>query len=162
LLDALSDYISRQGFTSAYHHHMGTVIQDADDIQRLMNDTEKLGLLFDTGHLAYASEDPLRVLKTHCDRVTHVHLKNIRTSVLRNNLEKDTDFFTAILDGAFTVPGDASDGEIDFHPILETLAHSGYNGWMIVEAEQDPSKAPPYQYAKMGYNFLAPRTSITV
>lgn len=153
-LDFLADYMAQQGFISAYHHHMGTVIQDADDIQRLMENTEKLGLLFDTGHLVYAQDEPMEVLNKHLGRITHVHLKNVRSSVLQNNLDQDTDFFSAILDGAFTVPGDASDGGLDFYPMIEILKGSGYKGWMIVEAEQDPAKAPPYEYARLGYKTL--------
>ena len=148
LLDKLSDYIHQQGFKTAYHHHMGTVIQDADDIRRLMSCSEIMGLLFDSGHLYFAGEEPLKVLKEHLNRVTHVHLKNIRP----DKLNREGDFFSAIVNGAFTVPGDGLG--IDFAPIVEALVQSGYQGWMIVEAEQDPSKANPYTYAQMGYRTM--------
>jgi len=148
-LETLADYIHKQGFQTAYHHHMGTVVQDADDIRRLMQHTETLGLLYDSGHLYFAGDDPFEVLKEQLHRITHVHLKNIRPEVLN----REGDFFSAIVDGAFTVPGDGMG--IDFRPIVAQLKGSGYNGWMIVEAEQDPSKAKPYRYAKLGYDSIS-------
>jgi inosose dehydratase len=157
-LEALAEMLLDEGFFSAYHHHMGTLIQDGKDIDRLMQGTRKLGLLFDSGHLLYAQEDPLEVLKKHVSRVTHVHCKNVRSSVLMENLAFDRPFSSAIVGGVFTVPGDMSDYQepfvIDFEAIIQALIVDGYQGWVIVEAEQDPKKAEPYKYAKMGYEYL--------
>ncbi len=151
-LDTLAEHLRREGFTSSYHHHMGTVIQDAHDIDRLMKATETLGLLFDSGHLFFAGNDPLAVLQKHIGRITHVHYKNIRHSILQQKFEDDSDFFSAIIDGAFTVPGDESDGTLDFGSITKTLCQNDYSGWIVVEAEQDPNKAEPFHYAKLGYS----------
>jgi len=151
-IDQLAEYLHDQGFISAYHHHMGTVVQSGADIDRLMAGTRHLGLLFDTGHLSYAGDNPLSVLKKHVNRVTHVHCKNVRSEVLKQMITKDSDFFTAILDGTFTVPGDGEG--VDFCPIVQKLVDDGYSGWLIMEAEQDPKKADPYTYAKLGYDTL--------
>lgn len=157
-LDILAEYLESQGFISAYHHHMGTVIQTAEDVDSLMANTDKLGLLFDSGHLCYAGDDPLETLKKHIHRVTHVHCKNIRSSVLRDKVNSDAPFFSSIVDGAFTVPGDNSDRDveyaIDFAAIIDFLHEHDYNGWIIMEAEQDPREADPYTYAKLGFDTL--------
>lgn len=152
-LDKLAEYLHSQGFVSAYHHHMGTVVQSASDIDRLMAGTKHLGLLFDSGHLSYAGGNPLSTLQKHLKRITHVHCKNVRTDKLKEKISEDSDFFTAIIDGAFTVPGDGMG--VDFRPIIQKLVEDGYSGWLIMEAEQDPKKADPYAYAKLGYDTLA-------
>jgi inosose dehydratase len=157
-LDLLAEYLKSQGFVSAYHHHMGTVIQDAHDVDQLMQYTKILGLLFDTGHMRYAGDCPLEVLQRHINRVTHVHCKNIRSSILKDKIKKDAPFFSSIIDGAFTVPGDTSDCEkgydINFEAIIDCLVENEYQGWIIMEAEQDPRKADPFSYAKLGYETL--------
>lgn len=157
-LEKLAEHLEKEGFKSAYHHHMGTVIQDGKDIGFLMDHTETLGLLFDTGHLRYSGEKPLAVLEKHIDRVTHVHCKNVRGSILQEKIQKDHPFFQAIVEGAFTVPGDTSDHHedyfIDFQAIIHQLKEQGYSGWVVMEAEQDPRVADSYTYAKLGYDTL--------
>ena len=77
--------------------------------------------------------------------------KDIRSEVI-NSLDKSNEsFLDAVLKGAFTVPGD---GNINFKEIVEVLAQNNYQGWFIVEAEQDPTKANPFEYAKIGYKEL--------
>jgi inosose dehydratase len=135
----------------AYHPHMGTVIQDQRDVDQLMERTKTLSLLLDTGHLAFAGSDPLAVLRAHGKRVAHVHLKNIRPAVVEEVRAKRLSFEAAVRAGAFTVPGD---GGIDYKPIFEHLATLGYSGWWIVEAEQDPAKANPLEYALRGRRYI--------
>lgn len=140
------------GVPLAFHHHMGTVIEDEHDIDRLMAaTTPNVGLLFDAGHLVFAGVDPMRILEKHGDRIIHVHTKDVREAVLRANDRKRDSFLDAVLQGVFTVPGD---GMIDFSAIINKLAHIGYEGWFVVEAEQDPAKAPPLEYAHIGYTTL--------
>jgi inosose dehydratase len=131
----------------AYHPHMGTVIQDRSDVDQLMERTEHLGLLLDTGHLAFAGAAPGEVLRDHGARVAHVHMKNIRPAVIAEARAEGWSFEAAVRAGVFTVPGD---GGLDFRPIVTHLAELGYKGWLIVEAEQDPAKANPAAYARMG------------
>ncbi|MBV4367643.1 myo-inosose-2 dehydratase [Erwinia phyllosphaerae] len=140
------------GVPLAFHHHMGTAIEDEHDIDRLMAATnEDVGLLFDAGHLFFAGVNPLSVLKKHGKRINHVHTKDVRPDVLASlDWQKDS-FLDAVLKGIYTVPGD---GGIDFDAIVRELAAIGYQGWFVVEAEQDPAKAPPLQYARIGYNTL--------
>lgn len=156
-IQTLHDYAEGRGFTTTYHVHMGTLIQKQEEITTLMNHTTGIGLLFDTGHLAYSQEDYLTILDLHMDRINHIHLKNIRKPLLEKHLLNDSSFIHAILDGVFTTPGD--DGSsyregIDFLPIIERLLSAGYSGWWVVEAEQDPGKADPLTYAKLGYTTL--------
>ncbi|WP_332609084.1 myo-inosose-2 dehydratase [Achromobacter sp. ESBL13] len=147
------------GLTLAYHHHMGAYVETADDVDRLMAVTdENVGLLFDTGHCylagAIAGEDidVVARLARHADRVVHVHCKDVRPGIARAARNEGWSFLDAVMNGVFTVPGD---GCIDFGAVLATLRNAGYEGWLVVEAEQDPAVAPPYQYAKLGYQTLS-------
>jgi len=156
-LDTLAKVVEEEGLRSSYHHHMGTVVQDAKDIDTLMQKTETLGLLFDVGHLVYAELDPMDILEKHINRITHVHCKNVRRSTLNEKIENDTSFLSAVIDGSFTVPGDFLEGSIDFTPIIRKLIDHDYKGWLVMEAEQDPNIAHPYTYAQLGYvtlNFI--------
>jgi inosose dehydratase len=113
---------------------------------------EAVGLLLDSGHMVYARGDPLAVARRHAGRVNHVHCKDVRTDVLESARARDLSFLDAVVEGVFTVPGD---GAIEFEPILEVLGEHGYSGWLVVEAEQDPAKAHPPTYARLGHAALA-------
>jgi inosose dehydratase len=152
-LDAFAHYTSSRGIKLAYHHHMGAYVQTGADIDRLMSLTgPQVGLLLDSGHLAFAGADALDVLNRHIARVCHVHCKDVRPSVLGQAHKEDWSFLQAVLNGVFTVPGD---GAIDFRSLLVRLQQHGYRGWLVVEAEQDPALAPSYQYAQMGFRHLS-------
>ncbi|NOI77109.1 myo-inosose-2 dehydratase [Vibrio coralliilyticus] len=151
-LSEFARYTQSQGVQIAYHHHMGTVIESAQDIDNLMMHTDKeVGLLLDTGHLTFAGADPLAVAQRWAHRINHVHTKDVRLDVLADVKNRKTSFLDAVLDGVFTVPGD---GGVDFPPVLKLLAENGYQGWLVVEAEQDPSVAHPLTYAKLGFKNL--------
>lgn len=147
-LDRLAAQAADSGITVAYHHHMGTVIQNEDAIDRLMESTRTLGLLVDTGHLSFAGIDPSALISKYKDRLAHVHLKDLRPEVLG---AEDLSFEKAVKQGVFTVPGD---GAVDFKLVFSVLAEAEYEGWMVVEAEQDPAKANPLEYAKKGRAFI--------
>ncbi|SIT74421.1 2-keto-myo-inositol dehydratase [Yoonia rosea] len=153
-LSELAKWSKGQGVKLAYHHHMGAMIQDAEDIDWLMEGSDPaLGLLFDTGHLHFAGADPIAVLDKWADRVHHVHYKDVRQPVLDAIHAKDASFLDAVAGGVFTVPGDP-EGCIDFEAVTAKLKSMDYNGWIVVEAEQDPAAAPPYDYSKMGYDYI--------
>ncbi|MEX2149157.1 MAG: myo-inosose-2 dehydratase [Steroidobacteraceae bacterium] len=140
------------GLSLSYHHHMGTVVQTEDEADRLMASCgDAVGLLLDTGHLTFAGGDPVRAAANHASRITHVHCKDVRRNVLERSLNRDCSFLDAVLDGVFTVPGD---GCVDFPAVLAPLARADYRGWLVVEAEQDPSVAPSAHYANLGYRNL--------
>src|SRR5215470_17869450 len=148
-------YLLGQGIRLAYHHHMGAYCETPEDVDRLMHLTsEEVGLLFDTGHMAFGGAGPdgvVAMLERHLKRVCHVHCKDVRPSVIKLARNNGWSFLQSVLNGAFTVPGD---GAIDFAAVLRTLARAGYSGWLVVEAEQDPAVAPSYEYAKKGYATL--------
>jgi len=152
-LERLGEAATAQGIRLSYHHHMGTGVMTAADTDRLMagTDPELVHLCLDTGHAAFAGDDPLQVAKTHAARIGHVHLKDVRGEVVAAAREQRLSFQDAIEAGVFTVPGD---GDIDFVPVLQTLADSGYSGWLVVEAEQDPAKARPLEYALKARAYL--------
>jgi inosose dehydratase len=151
-LTELAEHLAARGVRLAYHPHMGTVIETDDDIDRLMAVTgPAVGLLVDTGHVAYAGGDWLAVTERHGERLVHVHCKDVRPDVLARARSDDLSFLDAVVAGVFTVPGD---GCIDYHAFARLLAKIGYRGWVVVEAEQDPVKAPPLTYAKMGHAHL--------
>lgn len=136
--------------TVVYHHHMGTGVQTLKDIDYLMHHSE-VALLLDTGHLYFAGEDPLTVLKKYHSRIRHVHLKDIRPQVLKRVRSEHLSFLDAVKAGVFTVPGD---GCINFTSVLAELKKNCYQGWLVVEAEQDPEQAPPLVYAKKAREYL--------
>jgi len=152
-LTAFAEHCHESGVPLAFHHHMGTAIESEDDVDRLMNWTgEAVGLLYDTGHITFAGGDALRMGRRHGPRINHVHAKDIRRDVLRRVHPQSWSFLDAVLAGVFTVPGD---GTIDFRAVADLLAEIKYEGWIVVEAEQDPAKAPPLKYAKIGYEALS-------
>ena len=141
----------------AYHHHMGTVIQSHEDTERLMNETnDTVKLTIDTGHMLFAGGNSLKIIRDFKEKITHVHCKDMREKVLKKSLSEDLSFRHAFLEGAFTVPGD---GCIDYRPIFNELVKNNYQGWLVVEAEQDPKKANPFEYAKIGFNYLKKTSS---
>ena len=128
------------GIALTFHHHMGTVVQTAEEVERMManTDPEYVSLLFDTGHFAYCGEDPLAMVKKYVSRIKHVHLKDIRPEVVEQVKAENLSFLDGVRLGTFTIPGD---GCIDFDPIFQVLEEAGYEGYMLVEAEQDPAKS---------------------
>lgn len=152
-MNRLGDIANSMGIKLVYHHHMGTVVQTAEEIDRMMDmtDPDKFALLYDTGHLAYCGQDYLAVLKKYAKRIAHVHLKDIRPEVVEKVKKEKLSFLQGVRAGAFTVPGD---GCIDFAPVFDELDKSGYEGWMIVEAEQDPAKANPLEYALKARDYI--------
>jgi inosose dehydratase len=145
--------LKARGLHLAYHHHMGTVIESEAEVDRLMASTgPEVGLLLDTGHLTFAGGDPVRAAQRYAARVMHVHCKDIRATVMADVKHRDLPFLDAVLEGVFTVPGD---GCVDYASVLKPLAAAGYAGWLVVEAEQDPAKAHPLTYARMGHDNLA-------
>jgi inosose dehydratase len=152
-LDAVARYLAAQGVRMAFHHHMGTAIETAAEVDRMLAGTsEAVGLLLDTGHFTFAGDDPLAVLERHAARVNHVHCKDVRADVLARVRAADASFLDSVLAGVFTVPGD---GSVDYAPILARLARQGYDGWLVVEAEQDPAIAHPLTYATIGRRNLS-------
>jgi myo-inosose-2 dehydratase len=149
-LTALADAVADEGLAAAYHHHMGTIVQTEAEIDRLMETTgPALRLLLDTGHAVFAGADPVALARRHRGRIAHVHCKDVRGPVLDTARRADMSFLDAVVAGVFTVPGD---GMVDFPAVLGALP--GYDGWLVVEAEQDPAKAHPLTYARLGFNNL--------
>ncbi|MCI9124078.1 MAG: myo-inosose-2 dehydratase [Eubacterium sp.] len=147
------------GISLTFHHHMGTVVQDAQEVERMMagTDPEYVSLLFDTGHFAYCGVDPLAMVKKYIGRIKHVHLKDIRKEIVDQVKAENLSFLEGVRRGAFTVPGD---GCIDFEPIFQVLADHHYEGYMLVEAEQDPAKANPLEYAVKARKFIREKTGL--
>jgi inosose dehydratase len=151
-ITALADRMADFGVGMAFHHHMGTIVETDDEIDTLMSVTGRsVGLLYDTGHCLFSGGDPAALLARHIDRVVHVHCKDVRPAVLARARAVDMSFMDAVLEGIFTVPGD---GMLDYASLLRPLAERGYAGWLVVEAEQDPVRAPPLDYATKGFRSL--------
>jgi inosose dehydratase len=149
-LGNLASRLSGEGMQLVYHHHMGTVIETGDEVHRLMQMTPAtMHLLLDTGHLTFAGADPVEFARAYRHRISHVHAKDVRAAVLTDVKAKDKSFLDAVVDGVYTVPGD---GMVDYPAVFAELP--GYDGWVVVEAEQDPAKAHPLTYAKLGHTNL--------
>jgi len=143
----LADLMREAGMRLVYHHHMGSVVQSAEDIDAFMAHTgPSVELLLDTGHAVWGGDDPVRLATRYRPRIGHVHTKDIRPAVRAQSAAEEWSFLRSVLNGIYTVPGD---GTIDFVSIFRALP--GYSGWVVLEAEQDPAKANPLQYATMGH-----------
>ena len=158
-LNKLGKTAKDMGIALTLHHHMGTVVQTEAEIDRMMENTdpELFSLLFDSGHLAYCGEDYMSVLKKYAKRIKHVHLKDIRPDVIAQVKAEHKSFLQGVRMGTFTVPGD---GAIDFAPIFDVLAETGYEGYVLVEAEQDPAIANPFEYALKARKYIAEKAGL--
>ncbi|MCI8838278.1 MAG: myo-inosose-2 dehydratase [Hungatella sp.] len=147
------------GISLTFHHHMGTVVQTDAETQRMLDNTDPnyVSLLYDSGHFAYSGEDPTAMVKKYIGRIKHVHLKDIRREVVDRVKAENLSFLDGVRAGAFTIPGD---GCIDFEPIFKVLEDAGYEGYMLVEAEQDPAKANPLEYAIRARKYIAEKTGL--
>ena len=141
------------GIKLCYHHHVGTMVESISDVDRLLNETDEkyVNLNYDCGHFYLLGEDPFEAIKKFISRTSHIHFKDVRKKVISQISENDLSFLMAVKKGVFTVPGD---GDIEMRPLAEVVHNDNYEGWLVVEAEQDPNKANPYEYAKKGYEFL--------
>lgn len=158
-INKLGKVAKDMGIKLCFHHHMGTVVQTEEEIDRLManTDPELFGLLFDCGHLAYCGEDYMSVLNKYADRIRHVHLKDIRPEKVEQVKREHMSFLQGVRLGTFTVPGD---GVIDFKPIFDVLEKTGYEGYVLVEAEQDPAIANPLEYAIKARKYIAEKAGL--
>ena len=158
-INKLGKVAKDMGIKLCFHHHMGTVVQTEEEIDRLManTDPELFGLLFDCGHLAYCGEDYMSVLNKYADRIRHVHLKDIRPEKVEQVKREHLSFLQGVRLGTFTVP---RDGVIDFKPIFDVLEKTGYEGYVLVEAEQDPAIANPLEYAIKARKYIAEKAGL--
>ncbi len=151
-LSEVAKWMQDRGMVLSYHHHMGSFIESEDEVNWLMEGSSpEVTLCFDTGHLLFGGGDVMATMDRWADRIHHVHFKDIRPDVVKDVRENDRSFLDAVIAGAFTVPGD---GCIDFQAVADKLAKMSFNGWIVVEAEQDPAKAPPYEYSQKGYQHI--------
>ncbi len=145
-----AEWVEDQGMPLVYHHHMAAVVETEPELDSFMHHSG-ISLLFDAGHMAFAGGDVLRCIDNHHKRIRHVHTKDVRMDVIKGLDRSKDSFLDAVIKGAFTVPGD---GSLDFEAIVKKLAGYGYEGWFVVEAEQDPKKAPPMKMAEIGHKEL--------
>lgn len=153
-IEALAAFAAAQGITLAYHHHMGTIVESPADIDAFMAHTgPATHLLFDTGHCYFGGGEPAAVAARHMSRVRHIHAKNVRPDVMHAVRAQGLSFLEGVRRGVFTVPGDR-EGGVDFLPVLQSAAQHGYDGWLVIEAEQDPAVRDPAVYQAMGLGAL--------
>ncbi|MFJ5622982.1 myo-inosose-2 dehydratase [Peribacillus loiseleuriae] len=152
-LNELGKIAKQYNLKLVYHHHMGTGIQTIEEVDRLMENTDLnyVHLLFDTGHIYVSDGDYLSLLHKHIDRIKHVHFKDVRKDVMGQCKQSGKSFLQSFLSGMFTVPGD---GCIDFTQVYKKLLDTNYTGWIVIEAEQDPSVAHPLEYALMARKYI--------
>jgi inosose dehydratase len=151
-VEGFADRLRQEGLVLAYHHHLMMLVEKAEEIAAFCEATDdSVGLLLDTGHAYAAGADYGEILRRFGKRVVHIHLKDVRRDVLKRVLEEDASFNAGVREGFFTVPGD---GNVDLSEMAKFVMTSGYRGWVIVEAEQDPAKAPPRLYAQNAYRYV--------
>jgi inosose dehydratase len=153
-VEALAAFTASQGIDLVYHHHMGSVVQTAEEIDALMAATgPATKLLLDTGHAFFGGADPTALARRYMDRVRHIHAKNVRPGIMAEVRRERLSFLEGVRRGVFTVPGDP-EGGVDFPPVLKIAAEHGYQGWLVIEAEQDPLLRDPVKYQGMGLRAL--------
>jgi inosose dehydratase len=153
-VEALAQFAAAQGIKLVYHPHMGTVVESPEEIDLLMAHTgPATHLLFDTGHCYFGGGDPAAMAEKHKARIGHLHAKNVRAPIMKDVREQSLSFLEGVRRGVFTVPGDP-EGIVDFPPVLRSAASVGYSGWVVIEAEQDPSVRIPFEYQSMGLKAL--------
>ncbi|HUN72564.1 MAG TPA: myo-inosose-2 dehydratase [Steroidobacteraceae bacterium] len=151
-MSLLASYLEDRGLRLAYHFHLGTVVDGEDDIERFVAHTDpSVGFVVDTGHAALGGIDAERLIRNHPGRVAHVHTKDVRRKVFDDNLRRGGSFLDGVLAGMFTAPGD---GDLDFGGVAQALIDIGYDGWIVIEAEQDPARADPRVYSRIGLDTL--------
>jgi len=145
--------LNEYGIKLSYHHHMGTMVETMLEVDRLLNETDEkhVNLNYDCGHFYMAGDNPLNAIQKYISRTSHIHFKDVRESIKQKVFNEKLSFLEGVKLGMFTVPGD---GDLDMKPIAKVVHESNYKGWLVVEAEQDPYKANPFEYAKKGYEFL--------
>lgn len=149
-LTRFAEWMKGQGIAMTFHHHMGTVVEKEREVDLLMQNTgPAVGLLLDTGHLTFAGGNVAATTRRWRARINHVHCKNVRPLVLAEVHRNRWSFLKGVIAGVFTVPGDP-EGCIDYRAFAKVLKEIDYSGWAVVEAEQDPKKAEPLTYARMG------------
>lgn len=152
--EELSRFAREQGAVMGYHHHMGSIIQSPQDIDRFMAMAgPETRLLLDTGHCLFGGGDPAGMARKYMGRVTHIHTKNVRPGIMAQVRDEGLSFLEGVRRGVFTVPGDP-EGAVDFPPVLTEAARAGYQGWLVIEAEQDSAVRDPRHYQGMGLNAL--------
>ena len=151
-LNSVARFINDRGLRFAYHHHLGTVVETKDELDRFFDATgDHVGLVLDTGHALFGGIEPVDVIKAHPERVAHVHCKDVRTAKYDEFLANGTSFLNGVVGGMFTAPGD---GDYDYAPFMRALADMDYSGWIVIEAEQDPAIANPREYSQLGLDTL--------
>jgi inosose dehydratase len=151
-LSKVASHVASHGMRLAYHHHLGTVVETSEELDRFFEVTsESVGIVLDTGHASYGRIDPVAVLMKHARRIAHVHCKDVRAARHRTLVRTGSSFLDGVIHGMFTVPGD---GDLDYEPFLRALSRIGYTGWVVVEAEQDPAVADPRAYGQRGLDTL--------
>ncbi len=149
-INTIAEYCSKQNIELAYHHHMGTIVETPSEIDAFMaNTSDVTKLLLDTGHARFAGADPKILAQKFMPRISHIHCKNIRPDIRKQVYRENLSFLEGVRRGVFTVPGD-KEGNVEFEPVLKVAAEHGYNGWLVIEAEQDPKVRNPFDYQSMG------------
>jgi len=151
-LDAVARFINDRGLRFAYHHHLGTVVETREELDRFFDATgDHVGIVLDTGHALFGGIEPVDVIRAHPERITHVHCKDVRTAKYDEFRASGTSFLNGVVGGMFTTPGD---GDYDYAPFMRALADMDYSGWIVIEAEQDPAVADPREYSQLGLDTL--------
>lgn len=159
-VERLGALAQEKGMTVAYHHHMGTGIQSLEQFTRLMDMTDPnlVKALLDTGHFTYAGEDAVEGFRKYIDRTVHIHLKDLRRSVWEDVGPKRYSYVGSVIEGVFTVPGDGD--MVDWDGVFDVIRNSDFEGWIVVEAEQDPAIYDPLEYAQKARAFIKEKLDV--
>lgn len=124
----------QRGYEPTFHHHGASYVETPEEISELLARTD-IGLCLDTGHVVIGGGDPLRAIEDWSSRINHVHLKDVRRSVIDRVIAEEGGMLDFWREGAFCALGD---GDLDVDGVLRGLRERGYAGWLVVEQDMLP------------------------
>lgn len=130
-LQAVVDLAAESGILAVLHPHVGTMIESASSVQRLLESTT-VQICLDTGHLLVGGTNPLQLVQRHAARVGIAHLKDVRAEIAATVERGELGFVQAVKDGMFVPLGR---GDCEIGEIVSLLQESGYQGWYVMEQD---------------------------
>ncbi len=143
-LDRIRDVAGEQGIEATLHPHVGTMVENAEQVDRVLNGST-IGLTLDTGHLLVGGADPVAITRAATDRIRHTHLKDVRADVAERVRAGELTYTDGVRHGLYVPLGQ---GDVDVAAIVRTLEDAGYQGWYVMEqdtildAEPQPGAGP--------------------
>ena len=131
MLDEVEDLVADYGLVQAVHPHIQTVIEQADEVQRVLDNT-RAGWTFDTGHLLIGGYDPIEFGRNYTDRIRHVHLKDVVLELSEPVMNGTQSIMEGVQAGMFCNLGA---GDVAIDQAVQLMVDAGFDGWYVIEQD---------------------------